>query len=165
MNRTIATCIAGMRSKTTTGIKTHFQRRKKPRGRSLLRGFGVGIFAKRLRWRPERNPPVTISRRVRRSLLRGDSSCTSSANPPSSSEHVEHGLQHADDRAAGAVHAFVEPAQPVEMTEELVGAVDEVNDHFGSVLDLVKPCEEFADVSLCGPIIIWKDGKVREVPA
>jgi hypothetical protein len=45
-----------MRSKTTTGIKTHFQRPKKPRGRSLLRGFGVGIFAKRLRWRPECNP-------------------------------------------------------------------------------------------------------------
>jgi hypothetical protein len=56
MNRTTATCIAGMRSKTTTGIKTHFQRPKKPRGRSLLRGFGLGIFAKRLRWRPGRNP-------------------------------------------------------------------------------------------------------------
>jgi hypothetical protein len=52
MNRTTATCIAGMRSKTTTGIKTHFQRPKKPRGRSLLRGFGLGIFAKRLRSRP-----------------------------------------------------------------------------------------------------------------
>ena len=52
MNRTTATCIAGMRSKTTTGIKTHFQRPKKPRGRSLLRGFGLSIFAKRLRWRP-----------------------------------------------------------------------------------------------------------------
>ena len=52
MNRTTATCIAGMKSKTTTGIKTHFQRPKKPRGRSLLRGFGLGIFAKRLRRRP-----------------------------------------------------------------------------------------------------------------
>jgi hypothetical protein len=52
MNRTTVTCIAGMRSKTTTGIKTHFQRPKKPRGPSLLRGFGLGIFAKRLRWRP-----------------------------------------------------------------------------------------------------------------
>src|SRR5947199_3394237 len=48
MNPTTATCIAGMRSKTTTGIKTHFHRPKKPRGRSLLRGFGLGIFAKRL---------------------------------------------------------------------------------------------------------------------
>ena len=35
--------------------KTHFQRPKKPRGRSLLRGFGVGIFATRLPVRPERN--------------------------------------------------------------------------------------------------------------
>ena len=48
MNRTTATCIAGMRSKTTTGIKTHFQRPKKPRGRSLLRGFGLGVFALRV---------------------------------------------------------------------------------------------------------------------
>jgi len=60
MNRTTATCIAGMRSKTTTGIKTHFQRRKKPRGRSLLRGFAVGIFAKRPLERTERKP---LSRR------------------------------------------------------------------------------------------------------
>ena len=65
MNRTTATCIAGMRSKTTTGIKTHFQRRKKTRGaepftrftRRFL-AFGLGIFAKRLRWRPERNPSM-----------------------------------------------------------------------------------------------------------
>ena len=61
MNRTTATCIAGMRSKTTTGIKTHFQRPKKPRGRSLLRGlrgFGLAILANRLRQRPERNPSM-----------------------------------------------------------------------------------------------------------
>ena len=61
MNRTTATCIAGMKSKATTGIKTHFQRLKKPRGRSLLRGlrgFGLDILAKRLRWRPERNPSM-----------------------------------------------------------------------------------------------------------
>ena len=45
-------------------------------------------------------------------------------------DHLEHGLQHADDGAVRAVHAFVEPAQAVEVTEELVGAVDEVNDHF-----------------------------------
>ena len=41
--------------------KTHFQRPKKPRGRSLLRGlrgFGVGIFATRLLRRPERNRAV-----------------------------------------------------------------------------------------------------------
>ena len=46
-------------------------------------------------------------------------------------DHLEHGLQHADDSAVRAVLAFVEPAQPVEVTEELVGAVDEVNDHLG----------------------------------
>src|SRR6202035_3556055 len=44
-------------------------------------------------------------------------------------DHLEHGLQHADDSAVRAVHSFVEPAQPVEVTEELVGAVDEVNNH------------------------------------
>jgi len=39
---------------------------------------------------------------------------------------LENSLQHADDRAVGAVHAFVEPTQPVEVTEELVGTVDEM---------------------------------------
>jgi hypothetical protein len=58
-NRTAATCIAGSKSKTTAGIQTHFHRRKKPReaepftGRFL--GFVLGIFAKRLRCRPQRN--------------------------------------------------------------------------------------------------------------
>ena len=65
MNRTTATCIAGMRSKTTSRIRIHFFPRPfeatpftrvRPRGRSVLRGFAVGIFAKRLRWRPEHNP-------------------------------------------------------------------------------------------------------------
>ena len=36
-------------------------------------------------------------------------------------DHLEDGLQHADDGAVGAIHAFVEPAQAVEVTEELVG--------------------------------------------
>ena len=44
-------------------------------------------------------------------------------------DHLEHALQHADDRAVRAIHAFVETAQAVEVTEELVSAVDEVNDH------------------------------------
>jgi hypothetical protein len=44
-------------------------------------------------------------------------------------DHLEHGLQHADDGAVGAVHAFVESAQSVEMTEELVGPVNQVDDH------------------------------------
>ena len=70
MNRTTATCIAGIRSKTTIGIKTHFQRRVRPRVRRrtdspwreaepfMRRVFVLvlGILAKRLRQRPERNP-------------------------------------------------------------------------------------------------------------
>ena len=43
-------------------------------------------------------------------------------------DHLENGLQHADDGAVRAVLAFGEPAQAVEVTEELVGAVDEMND-------------------------------------
>ena len=45
-------------------------------------------------------------------------------------DHIEHGLQNADDRAVRAVFAFGKPAQTVEVTEEFVNAVDEVNDHF-----------------------------------
>src|SRR5438094_4543274 len=61
MNRTAATCIAGTRSKTTSRTRIHFFPRPREaerftrvptRGRSVLRGFGLGIFAKRLRWRP-----------------------------------------------------------------------------------------------------------------
>jgi hypothetical protein len=44
--------------------------------------------------------------------------------------HQNFPLQNADDSAVRAVHAFSEPAQAVEVTEELVSAVDEVNDHF-----------------------------------
>jgi hypothetical protein len=35
-------------------------------------------------------------------------------------DNLERGLQHADDSTVGAVHSFVEPAQPVEVTEEQV---------------------------------------------
>jgi hypothetical protein len=48
-------------------------------------------------------------------------------------DHLEHGLQHADDGTVRAVFAFGKPAQPVEVAEELVSAVDEVHDHFGSM--------------------------------
>ena len=44
-------------------------------------------------------------------------------------DHLEHGLQNADDGAIRAVFAFVEPAQAVEVTEEFVSAVDKMNDH------------------------------------
>src|SRR6266403_6330477 len=57
MNRTTATCIAGMRSKTTSKTRIHFfprPREAKPFTRFTRRflAFGVGILAKRLRWRP-----------------------------------------------------------------------------------------------------------------
>ena len=44
-------------------------------------------------------------------------------------DHLEHTVQNADYGAIRAVHSFVEPALSVEVTEELVCAVDDVNDH------------------------------------
>src|SRR4029078_5841939 len=44
-------------------------------------------------------------------------------------KHLKHALQHTDHRAIRRVHPFIEPSQSVEMTEEFVGAVDEVNHH------------------------------------
>ena len=63
MNRTTATCIAGIRSKTTSRTRIHFfprTRGAEPFTRFTRRflAFGLGILAKRLRWRPERNPVV-----------------------------------------------------------------------------------------------------------
>jgi hypothetical protein len=46
-------------------------------------------------------------------------------------KYLEHALQHADDRAVRAIHAFGEPVQTIEVTEELVGAVNEMDNHFG----------------------------------
>ena len=53
MNRTTATCIAGMRSEATSRSKIQFLGRVNFR----LFAFGVGIFATRLLERPRRNPP------------------------------------------------------------------------------------------------------------
>src|SRR5215813_74396 len=44
-------------------------------------------------------------------------------------DHLEHGIQHADDRAEGAISSLVEAARSVEVTEQLVGAIDQVDDH------------------------------------
>jgi hypothetical protein len=44
---------------------------------------------------------------------------------------LQHTLQHADDRAVGAIFAFGKPSQPVKVPEEFVSTIDEVNDHFG----------------------------------
>ena len=46
-------------------------------------------------------------------------------------DHLQHRMQHADDCAEGPILAFVEAAQPIEVTEQLVRAVNEVNDHGG----------------------------------
>jgi len=46
-------------------------------------------------------------------------------------------LLFADVTIRNGVLAFGEPAQTVEVTEEFVSAVDEVHDHFGSMLDLL----------------------------
>src|SRR5262250_2477824 len=46
-------------------------------------------------------------------------------------DHLEHGIQHADDRAEGAISSLVEAARSVEVTEQLVGAIDQVDDHAG----------------------------------
>ena len=47
-------------------------------------------------------------------------------------DHLQHRLQHADDGAERPVLALGEAAQAVEVAEQLVGAVDEVDDHSGS---------------------------------
>ena len=44
-------------------------------------------------------------------------------------DHLEHGVEHAEHGAEGLVLPLVEAAQAVEMTEQLVGAVDEMDDH------------------------------------
>src|SRR5262245_16675342 len=44
-------------------------------------------------------------------------------------EHLEDGVQYTEHRAVGRVLALVEAPQPVKVTEQLVGAVDQVNDH------------------------------------
>jgi hypothetical protein len=44
-------------------------------------------------------------------------------------DHLEHGLQHADDGAVRTVFALGKPAQAVEVTEKFVGPVDQVDDH------------------------------------
>ena len=47
-------------------------------------------------------------------------------------DHLQHGVEHPDDRAAGPVLTLSKTPQPVEMPEQLVGAVDEVYDHASS---------------------------------
>jgi hypothetical protein len=51
-------------------------------------------------------------------------------------DHLEHRLQHADHRAERPV-ALGEAAQAVEVAEQLVGAVDQVDDHLSDSLQTV----------------------------
>ena len=45
-------------------------------------------------------------------------------------DHLEHGVQHAGHGAERLVLALVEAALPVEVAEQLVGAVDDVDQHY-----------------------------------
>src|SRR5262245_6863925 len=57
-------------------------------------------------------------------------------------DHLEHGIQHTDDRAEGAISSLVEAARSVEVTEQLVGAVDQVDDHTGPTSALAPSARE-----------------------
>ena len=45
-------------------------------------------------------------------------------------DHLQHGVQHASNGAEWFVFSLVPAALAVEVAEKLVGAVDQVNDHF-----------------------------------
>jgi len=66
MNRITATCIAGTRRKTTSRSRIHFFASPREANSFTRRffAFGLGIFAKRLRWRPERNPLFSMGPRT-----------------------------------------------------------------------------------------------------
>ena len=44
-------------------------------------------------------------------------------------DHLQDGMQHADHGSEGRGPALVEAAQAVEVAEQLVGAIQQVNDH------------------------------------
>ena len=47
-------------------------------------------------------------------------------------DHLQHGIEHADDGAESSILSVGEATQSVKMTEELVGSVDQMNDHGSS---------------------------------
>jgi hypothetical protein len=57
---------------------------------------------------------------------------------------LENGLQHTD-RTVRPVLPFGKPTQAVEVTEEFVGAIDEVNDHSDSTLDFAAAHSKTVD--------------------
>src|SRR5437868_678571 len=46
-------------------------------------------------------------------------------------EHLQHSVQHTDHRAVRGILALGEAAYPVEVAKQLVGAVEQMNDHAG----------------------------------
>src|SRR5262249_39955610 len=67
--------------------------------------------------------PETVAERLNDVIGRhADMSC-------SRFNHLKHRLKDADHGAEGWVRALVESAQSVEVAEQLVGAVDEMDDH------------------------------------
>ena len=60
-------------------------------------------------------------------------------------DHLEHRLQHTDHRAERPVAALSEAAQAVEMAEQLVGAVDQMDDHRHHCLQTVVALTECYD--------------------
>ena len=71
MNRATATCIAGMRSKTTSTTRTHFPRRCDRVRRSLLRGFGV-VWHRRQETAVKTRAQPAVIRVVRAQRIRHD---------------------------------------------------------------------------------------------
>src|SRR4051812_2807433 len=50
-------------------------------------------------------------------------------------QHLRHGAENSGNRAEGRI-TLLEPADPVEMAEQLVGPVDEVDDHAPALADV-----------------------------
>ena len=64
-------------------------------------------------------------------------------------DHLQDGVQHADDRAERPIRAAVDAAEAVEVAEQFVRAVDEMNDHARGAHDFFTS-PSFRDLSLPG---------------
>jgi len=87
MNRTTATCIAGMRSKTTSKSRIHFFPRPREAEPFTRRVFVLvlGILAKRLRLRLERNPSIWPHR-----IMRAGTRCHHLPIPERLQDHIDY---------------------------------------------------------------------------
>ena len=63
-------------------------------------------------------------------------------------DHLQYAIQYAGNRAIRFVLAFVERALPVKVPEELVRAVDEVDDHEGKMQNLNHGGTEGTEITL-----------------